>query len=88
MMKASLVPSNRDAEGGASHSDDAENDIQKFYHARWSAWGTFKREIWNIPEQSKKQIQKSLQEWVSQLFTALRIDGKLPVVLGKYPPKG
>lgn len=88
MMKASLAPSNREAEGGASHSIAAENEIQRFYHARWSAWGTFKREIWDMPEQNKKQIQETLQEWVSQLFTALRIDGKLPVVLGMYHPKG
>ncbi len=83
-MRTTLMPASHGAEGEKIKSEDNLSDAQRFYHARWSAWGAFKRELWELPDHQKKSIQSSLQEWVIQLFAALRIEGKLPEILTLY----
>jgi hypothetical protein len=84
VIKNQLNPTNKGAEGDLLAEEDNQSDLQKFYNARWTAWGTFKQELWDMPEQNKKLILASLQEWINNLFTALRINGKLPLIESFY----
>jgi len=83
-MRNQLSPNTKSAEGDSLRDEDNQSEIQKFYNARWTAWGTFKRELWEMPEPNKKMIQISLQDWMVKLFTALRVEGKLPLIQSLY----
>jgi len=84
VIKNQLNPTNKGAEGDLLAEEDNQSDLQKFYNARWTAWGTFKQDLWDMPEQNKQLILASLQEWINNLFTALRINGKLPLIESFY----
>ncbi len=64
IIKKQLTPTNKGAEGDLVIEEDNQSDFQKFYNARWTAWGTFKQDLWEMPEQNKKEILTSLQEWI------------------------
>jgi fructose/tagatose bisphosphate aldolase len=83
-MRNQLSPNTKSAEGDSLRDEDNQSDIQKFYNARWTAWGTFKHDLWEMPEANKKMIQISLQDWLVKLFAALRVEEKLPLIQSLY----
>ncbi|NPV56932.1 MAG: aldolase [Anaerolineae bacterium] len=77
--------------GGSAEGDQDENterlsELQRFYKARWAAWGPFKRELLDLPTESLETICDSLGAWVADVFRALRIAGNAGV-LERYNTK-
>lgn len=52
-----------------------DTDEQFIYKTRKKALGTFKRDLWTLPEQNRGAIRQSLREQFAFLFRQLRVDG-------------
>lgn len=91
-MQAELVETVTEAEGGerAQSGSRPETDptaAQRFYAARWTAWGQFKQELWGLPEGVRADIRAALTEWCRPVFAALRVAGRADVFASLYPEK-
>jgi len=75
-MQNRLVVSTKGAEGEQIDQSEAMTLAQQFYKARWTAWGTFKQELWALPNSVLEPIEHSFGEWVEDIIKALRIDNK------------
>jgi fructose/tagatose bisphosphate aldolase len=84
-MKAELVSTTRGAEG--DHLDQSEEltEAQRFYQARWAAWGLYKTEIWQLPPDVLLQVGESLAEWATSIFQALQVTDRNQVLRDFYP---
>jgi fructose/tagatose bisphosphate aldolase len=83
-MVSRLVSSNVTPEGDTPLVEDDEfTAAQRFYHARWEAWGLFKQELSQLPEASREAIGEAVEDWVEALFYALRVAEKGDV-LARY----
>lgn len=83
-IKQQLIPTSMGAEGDKLDEDRNQTIYQQFYNARWTAWGTFKRQLWEMPDQNKREITAALQSWIQDIFTALKIKGQLPLIQSYY----
>jgi fructose/tagatose bisphosphate aldolase len=75
-MQKRLVVSTKGAEGEQIDQSEEMTLAQQFYKARWTAWGTFKQELWALPNSVMQPIELSFGEWVEDIIKALRIDKK------------
>ncbi len=57
-----------------------DTEQQFIYKARKKALGAFKRELWEIPEDSRAHIRETLREQFAFLFRKLRVDGTAATV--------
>lgn len=84
-MKRELVTSTRGAEG--DHLDTADNlsEAQRFYQARWAAWGKYKTQLWQLPAEVISQVADSLAEWATSIFHSLKVAQHSQVLQDFYP---
>jgi hypothetical protein len=84
-MKAELVSTTRGAEG--DHLDQSEEltEAQRFYQARWAAWGLYKTEIWQLTPDVLAQVGESLADWATSIFQALQVIDRSQVLRDFYP---
>ncbi|NTW43791.1 MAG: hypothetical protein HGB14_05010, partial [Anaerolineaceae bacterium] len=75
-MEKRLVVSTQGPEGEQIDQSKEMTLAQQFYKARWTAWGTFKQELWALPNSVMVPIEHSFGEWVEDIIKALRIDKK------------
>ncbi len=75
-MQNRLVVSSQGAEGEQIDRSESMSLAQQFYKARWTAWGTFKQELWALPISVMEPIEISFGEWVEDIIKVLRIDQK------------
>jgi fructose/tagatose bisphosphate aldolase len=75
-MMRRLTVSRHGAEGDLIEDDQSLSEAQRFYQARWAAWGIFKRELWDLPRPVLDPIGASLSDWVGAILKALRVSGK------------
>ena len=75
--------SGRDAEGGAPAPDgpaqrsaEQPSAAQHFYRERWTCWGSFKAELWDLPEEIRAGFRDDLATWAGQVVGALRVAGR------------
>lgn len=69
-----------DAESGRVHSSDHLSLKQRFYSARWRAWGVYKAALWNLPEDLQNRLAHDLEDWFGQVLMALRVAGTAPAL--------
>ena len=74
-MRERLVMPAGGAEGESGGDAGEMNAAQRFYRARWAAWGLFKPELLGLPEAALRPIKQSVGAWVAEVFGALRIEG-------------
>lgn len=74
---------------GVEQQDKSDNlsDAQQFYNARWSAWGTYKHQLWNLPDEVKNEINITLEAWFINLFRSLQIINRQQFLRQYYPDK-
>jgi fructose/tagatose bisphosphate aldolase len=56
-----------------------DTEEQFIYKARKKAIGPFKRQMWSIPEDAKREIGQSLEDRFAFLMRQLKIDGSAPL---------
>ncbi len=72
----------------SSERSEGDTDEQFIYKTRKKAFGDFKKELWDIPEDTLKKIGETLQERLALLFKKLNVvdtanlDEAKPVLLG------
>ncbi|MCA9862266.1 MAG: class II fructose-bisphosphate aldolase, partial [Thermomicrobiales bacterium] len=67
----------------ANHSDErkaGQTDAQFFYGARKRGIGPFKRQMWDMPVETRDAIAASLEETFGQLMQRLRVAGSAGIV--------
>jgi hypothetical protein len=74
-MRERLLLSDRGAEGEHAAETDSSSEAQRFYRARWTAWGLFRTELLALPEAALGPITECLSAWVADIFQALRAEG-------------
>ena len=79
-MQAELLDTRREAEGRELDGSQDWTPAQHFYSGRWTSWGQFKRELWELPEESRAAIRASLVDWCAPVFAALQIAGRAPLL--------
>jgi hypothetical protein len=75
-MKSEMVGKLVDAESGREVEGDAFSLQQRFYSARWKAWGQFKAELWALSEEVQAALAVELEAWFEQVLEALCISGR------------
>jgi fructose/tagatose bisphosphate aldolase len=87
-MIASLVIPFKTPEGDEQHKRiEMLSDAQQFYNARWVAWGTYKHQLWSLPEEIKTEINITLESWFENLFKSLKIDNRQQFLRQYYPER-
>ena len=85
-MISSLVTPAQSPEGDERQkSMESISDAQQFYNARWSAWGTYKNQLWNLPMEVKNEINITLEAWFVNLFKSLQIINRQQILRHYYP---
>ena len=79
-MQKRLVVAAFGAEGEKIENPEALTLAQQFYKARWTAWGSFKQELWDLPASVMTPIEDSFSDWVEDIIKSLRIDNKKEVL--------
>jgi phosphoenolpyruvate-protein kinase (PTS system EI component) len=74
-MRERLLLSARGAEGEQVVEIDSSSEAQRFYRARWTAWGLFRTELLALPEAALSPITESFSAWVADIFQVLRAEG-------------
>ena len=67
-------------DNAADEQKKGQTNPQFYYKLRKKAWGQFKREIWNLPEEAKKQIKKDLTKRFEFLFKQLNVENTKKMV--------
>jgi fructose/tagatose bisphosphate aldolase len=83
-MRGRLVPTRTNAEGDIMDGDEHQSAQQNFYRARWTAWGTFKQPLWNLPEEVLHPVGETLEAWVADVLNALKLQGRGDVIRSYY----
>ena len=73
-----------DAETGREQSSDHLSLQQRFYNARWRAWGVYKQALWNLPEALQHRMASDLEDWFGQILQALRVAHTRHLLLALY----
>jgi fructose/tagatose bisphosphate aldolase len=76
------------AESGHYEMPADLSERQRFVMNRWKAWGRYKRELWALETHVKDAIGSSMEEWVIELLTALKVAGKGGAVAPHLPAAG
>jgi fructose-bisphosphate aldolase class II len=58
----------------------SDTDSQFYYKARKKALGAFKRDLWDLPEESRLQIRATLRDQFAFLFRTLKVDNTRSMV--------
>jgi len=74
-MRERLLLTERGAEGDQVTETDTSSEVQRFYRARWTAWGLFRTELLALPEAALGPITQSLSAWAADIFQALQVEG-------------
>lgn len=72
---------NKGSEKKPSHSQQ-----QFYYQTRKTAWGAFKKELWEIPETSKEKILQTITEKFEFLFETLNVIDTRQMVVESIKP--
>lgn len=83
-MIAELTTTSLGAEGDKLDASSDLSEAQRFYQARWAAWGLYKSELWNLPTTVIDQVCDSLSEWVAAIFKALQLENRKQVLKNYY----
>jgi fructose/tagatose bisphosphate aldolase len=83
-MKAELVTTTRGAEGHHVDTSEELSEAQRFYQARWAAWGLYKPELWQLPPDVLAQVGESLSDWATSIFQALQVSDRSQVLRDFY----
>jgi hypothetical protein len=86
-MIAELTATTHGAEGDILDDSAQLSEAQRFYQARWAAWGIYKTELWQFPAQVLDPICNSLADWVADIFKVLKVENQ-QAVLQKFYPTG
>lgn len=84
-MKRELVTTSRGAEGDQLKKSDELSEAQRFYQARWAAWGIYKSQLWQLPPEVITQVSDSLAEWATSIFQSLKVAQRSQVLQDFYP---
>lgn len=84
-MIAELTATTHGAEGDKLNDAAQLSEAQRFYQARWAAWGLYKKELWQLPTQVLDPICNSLADWVGEIFKALQVENKQRILQKFYP---
>jgi fructose/tagatose bisphosphate aldolase len=84
-MKRELVKSTRGAEGDQLETADDLSEAQRFYQARWAAWGIYKSQLWQLKPEVISQIADSLAEWATSIFQSLKVAQRSQILQDFYP---
>ena len=84
-MKRELVTAARSAEGDQLDKSEDLSEAQRFYQARWAAWGIYKTELWQLPPEVIAQVSDSLSNWVTAIFQALQVNNRSQVLSDYFP---
>ena len=84
-MKSELVTSTRAAEGEQLDTSVEMSEAQLFYQARWAAWGIYKTQLWQLPDEVMTQVSDSLADWATSIFKALQVNNCNKVLNDYYP---
>lgn len=84
-MKRELVSAALSAEGDHLDTSEDLSEAQRFYQARWAAWGIYKTQLWQLPPEVITQISDSLVDWATAIFQALRVNDHSQVLTDYYP---
>jgi hypothetical protein len=87
-MKDEVAPSSTRPESGVYLPDSLLTPKQRFYQNRWRAWGTFKRELWSLPQEIRDAVGESCEVWFAELFAMLKIAGRRAEVDACYRVRG
>jgi hypothetical protein len=68
------------AEKSADERKPGQTDAQFYYTTRKRGLGPFKRDLWDMPEESRKAILASLEETFSLIMRRLGVAGKAALV--------
>jgi hypothetical protein len=72
----------------ANHADErkaGQTDAQFFYSARKRAFGPFKRQMWDLPVETRDRIANDLETSFSQLMQRLGVAGSAELVDSVVP---
>jgi hypothetical protein len=64
----------------AGERKDGETEEQFLYKTRKKAIGPFKQQLWNLPEESQRQIAANLRQRIGLLFDKLQVQGTRELV--------
>ncbi len=84
-MKRELVSTARGAEGDQLEFADNLSNAQRFYHARWAAWGKYKTQLWQLPAEVIGLVADSLAEWATSIFQSLKVAHRSQVLQEYFP---
>jgi len=84
-MKRELVTASSGAEGDQLDASDELSEAQRFYQARWAAWGIYKTQLWELPPEAIAQVSDSLTDWATAIFHALQVNNQSQVLSDYYP---
>ncbi|MBW6474302.1 MAG: class II fructose-bisphosphate aldolase [Anaerolineaceae bacterium] len=84
-MKLELVSAALSAEGDQLNKSEALSEAQRFYQARWAAWGIYKSQLWQLQPEVITQVSDSLADWATAIFEALQINNQSQVLSDYYP---
>lgn len=73
----------------ANHADErkeGQTDAQFYYTTRKRGFGPFKRQLWDLPEETKAGIMADLQPAFEQVMTNLGVTGSASLVDRLVPP--
>jgi hypothetical protein len=84
-MKRELVSAARSAEGDHLDTSEDLSEAQRFYQARWAAWGIYKTQLWQLPPEVIAQVSDSLANWATAIFQALQVNNRDQVLTDYFP---
>jgi hypothetical protein len=64
----------------AGERKDGETEEQFLYKTRKKAIGPFKRQLWNLPAESREHVSASLRQRIGLLFDRLQVQGTRELV--------
>lgn len=68
LQRAEHVPTNADAE--------PLSEEQRWIENRWHAWGRFKAELWELPDDVMTALGSAAEAWFERTFTKLGVAGR------------
>ena len=84
-MKRELTASARGAEGDHLETSEDLSEAQRFYQARWAAWGIYKTQLWQLEPSVIDQVEDSLTDWATHIFQSLKVAHRNQVLKDYYP---
>jgi fructose/tagatose bisphosphate aldolase len=84
-MVAELTATSKSAEGDDLDISSELSEAQRFYQARWAAWGVYKTQLWQLSPEVIVAVGESLSAWVTDIFKALRVENRSQVLKDYYP---